>query len=135
MWTVHQTETFKSWFEALDDSAKEDIYAMKKKQPQYTEFFSSAKKTMTPESVRRAEQKAQNVIVRLRLAELRKKADLKQSEISGFSQTSISRLEGRSDLKISTLIEYVHALGMGLEIKAVQKKRSALPREIIILKQ
>ena len=108
---------------------------MKKKAPQYSEFFSSARETMTSDSIRRAEKKAQKAVLTLRLADLRKKADLKQNEIPGFSQTSISRLEGRSDLKISTLVEYVHALGMELEIKAVQKKRTASPKEIMLLKQ
>lgn len=41
--------------------------------------------------------------------------------MTSFSQSSISKIEGRKDIKISTLIDYLDNLGMGLEIRAYSK--------------
>jgi hypothetical protein len=43
------------------------------------------------------------------------------SDIQAFSQTAISKLERRKDMKLSTLIDYVEGIGMGLEIRAYSK--------------
>ncbi|MFZ4618155.1 MAG: hypothetical protein ACOYM2_18405 [Rectinemataceae bacterium] len=42
-----------------------------------------------------------------------------------FTQTSASRLEKRTDWKLSTLIEYLDDIGMGLELRAYPKKAKA----------
>src|SRR6185295_19147180 len=96
-----------------------------KRTKKYSDFFASSAKTMSQDSLRKAEDKAQRTILQLRLADLRKQAHIKQTDVPGFSQASISRLEGRTDVKLSTLVDYVHALGMELQIKAIPKKRSA----------
>lgn len=104
---------------------------------QYSDFFTKAKKSMNLESVGRAERKAENILFNLKLADLRKKIGLKQTEISGFSQTSISRIETREDLKLSTLISYINALGMNIEIRAVSKsgkRKKEKDQNILILK-
>ena len=101
-----------------------------------TNFFTSAEKTMSRGAVERAEKKANNILLGLQLAELRKKADIKQNELPGFSQTSISRLEARGEnIKLSTLIEYVHALGMEIEIKAIRKTNPAAPKAVVLLRE
>jgi DNA-binding XRE family transcriptional regulator len=58
----------------------------------------------------------------LALAELRQTRHLTQVQLAehlGISQGNVSRLEGRSDVYLSTLRSYVEALGGHLEIAAV----------------
>ena len=55
-------------------------------------------------------------------------------EFANFSQTSISRLEKRKDIRISTLIEYLNNLGMGLEIRTYPKNNVKKENEEILLK-
>jgi transcriptional regulator with XRE-family HTH domain len=43
----------------------------------------------------------------------------KMAEILGVAQSKISKVEHRTDLFISTLAEYVRALGGELEVRAV----------------
>lgn len=87
---------------------------------------------MSENAVRRAHVKAEQEILSIRLAQLREEQNVKQSEMNNFSQTSVSKIEKRNDMKISTLIDYLDNLGMGLEILAYSKtNRSA---EKVLLK-
>jgi transcriptional regulator with XRE-family HTH domain len=70
----------------------------------------------------------------IKLGQLREKRGLKQNEVENFSQTSVSRLEKRRDIKISTLVEYLNSLGMGLEIKTYPKDKSVGSKEEVLLK-
>jgi DNA-binding XRE family transcriptional regulator len=57
----------------------------------------------------------------VRLAELRQSRGLSQAELAeraGVKQANISRIEGRDDLKISTLVKVVAAMGATLSIRA-----------------
>lgn len=63
------------------------------------------------------------MIFKLKLAELRKKFGIKQSDIKGFSQVSISRIESRNGIRFFTLIDYIHTCGLGLEIKVIPLKK------------
>jgi DNA-binding XRE family transcriptional regulator len=57
----------------------------------------------------------------VRLAELRKSRGMSQEELAeraGVRQANISRIEGRDDLKISTLVRIVEAMGASLSIRA-----------------
>lgn len=87
---------------------------------------------MSEEAVRKAHLRAEQEILTIRLAQLREEQKIKQSEMENFSQTSVSKIEKRKDIKISTLIEYLDNLGMGLEILAYPKNNSA--SEKILLK-
>jgi molecular chaperone GrpE (heat shock protein) len=89
---------------------------------------------MTPESVARSRIMAEQEILTIRLAQLREKLGVKQDEFDNFSQTSISRLEKRKDIRISTLIEYLDNLGMGLEIKTFPKKKKKNIKEEVLLR-
>ena len=80
---------------------------------------------MNPESVKRAYIKAEQDIMAIRLAQLREGQNIKQSEMANFSQSSVSKIEKRKDLKISTLIDYLDSLGMGLEIMTYPKYSDA----------
>ncbi|WP_061249315.1 hypothetical protein [Leptospira alstonii] len=70
---------------------------------QYSDFFSEANKLMSPESIKKANKKADNILLKLKLSDLRKGVGLKQTEIPGFAQTSISRIESRADLSITSI--------------------------------
>jgi DNA-binding XRE family transcriptional regulator len=57
----------------------------------------------------------------VRLAELRQSRGLSQAELAervGVKQANISRIEGRDDLKVSTLAKLVAAMGATLSIRA-----------------
>ena len=62
----------------------------------------------------------------LSLRELRQDLALTQQQVADradMTQSELSRLEGRSDLRVSTLRRYVEALGGELEISVVVGKR------------
>lgn len=90
------------------------------KTEKYTDFFEEAEKNMSEDSIRRAEREAKKIMLNLGLAELRKHAGHSQSEIPGYRQSSVSKIEARKDMKISTLVSYCLSLGLGVEINAVQ---------------
>ena len=89
---------------------------------------------MNPESVSRSRIMAEQEILTIRLGQLREKLGVKQDEFENFSQTSISRFEKRKDIRLSTLIEYLDNLGMGLEIKTFPKKKTKKINEEILLR-
>jgi len=89
---------------------------------------------MTPESVARSRKIAEQEILTIKLGQLREKLGIKQDEFNNFSQTSISRLEKRKDIRISTLIDYLDNLGMGLEIKTFPKKKVRKIKEEVLLR-
>lgn len=76
---------------------------------------------MNDEQVRRARIAAEREILAIRLSELRERQGVKQSDIKAFTQTAVSKLEKRKDMKLSTLIEYLEGIGMGLEIRVYRK--------------
>jgi hypothetical protein len=46
----------------------------------------------------------------------------------------VSRLEKRKDIKISTLVEYLNGLGMGLEIKTYPKNKNRKIKDEVLLR-
>ncbi len=87
------------------------------------------------ERLERAKRNAEKEIFQIRLSELRNKMGIRQEDVKGFTQSSISKLESRKDIKISTLIEYLDNIGMGVEIKAYPKnKRKKTTGEVVLLK-
>jgi hypothetical protein len=89
---------------------------------------------MSVESVERSRKKAEQEILAIKLGQLREKRGLKQDEIKNFSQTSVSRLERRSDIKISTLVDYLSSLDMGLEIRTYPKSKNNKMTEEVLLR-
>ncbi len=100
----------------------------------YKKFFKEAEKVLPADRIKRAKEKTQDLILKMRLAELRESMAINQTEIKGFTQSNVSRLETRKDLKLSTLIKYIHSLGMELIIKAKPKRKRSKTDEILLLK-
>ncbi len=106
---------------------------MKKTKKVYRDAIKSMEGVMTRESIERSRRKARKEILRIRLAELRKLGKLTQSQVKGFSQVDVSKLENRNDMKVSTLIKYVRGLGADIEIKARLKDQDE-EEEITLVK-
>ena len=92
---------------------------------------------MDKHHVDKAHAKARDMLFQIKLADLRKEAGLTQEDISDFSQSGLSKIESRSDMKISTLIQYLHSIGMKLEIKATRDEtgKTKKKKEYILLKE
>jgi transcriptional regulator with XRE-family HTH domain len=77
---------------------------------------------MSPERRARVKADAARMIAEeMTLRDLRKALEMTQEKLAhelGVKQVSVSNLEKRSDMLISTLREYVEALGGELEIRA-----------------
>lgn len=88
-----------------------------------------------PKRAKRAEARAQREAHKIRLAELRKLGKLTQSQVKGFTQVEVSKIENREDMKVSTLIRYVQGLGADIKIIASLKDGDhGLEEEITLLK-
>ena len=85
---------------------------------------------MSPAVLAKARKMAEQESLNIRLAMLREKYGIKQSEIEKFTQTAVSKLENRKDIRISTLIDYLDSLDMGLEITAYP--RNTAQKEILL---
>lgn len=75
-----------------------------------------------PERRKRVEEIGHAYDVLLGLAELRESRGLTQSRLADemrVSQPNVSKVEGKEDIRLSTLRHYVEALGGHLEIRAV----------------
>ena len=96
-----------------------EIKALKKTRP-----ISELDARMDPAVLAKAKKMAERESLNIRLSMLREKYGIKQSEITNFTQTAVSKLENRKDIRISTLIDYLDSLGMGLEITAYPRNSS-----------
>jgi hypothetical protein len=91
-------------------------------------------KTMSPEQVQKARVAADREVLSIELSKLRESQGIKQSEFSSFTQTAISKLEKRRDMKLSTLIEYLSQIGMGIEILVYRKAARGRGRKQTLLR-
>lgn len=76
---------------------------------------------MSPESRARAEERARAMLAEMPLHELRQARRMTQetmAEALGASQASVSKMERRTDVYVSTLRRYIEAMGGELEILA-----------------
>lgn len=81
---------------------------------------------LSPEASARVTQRAKKELEELTLRELRMGLSLTQQQVADkadMTQSELSRLESRSDHRISTLRRYVEALGGELEISVVVGKK------------
>ena len=100
-----------------------------------TDFINELSTMLPSERVKRAKEDANKEIFLIHLSELRNKMGIRQEDVKSFTQSSISKLESRKDLKISTLLDYLNNIGMGIEIKVFPKKKTKnMKDEILLLK-
>ncbi len=84
--------------------------------------FKGLQAKMSPESRARSQAKARQMIREMALDELRAARDLTQEHLAkvlGVKQSAVSKLERRTDMYISTLRDFIKAMGGSLEIRAV----------------
>lgn len=91
-------------------------------------------KDVSQKRLEKIEKETSNEIFKIRLSELRKKNNIKQTDVKSFSQSALSKLESRKDMKISTLIEYLKNINMGLEIRAIPKGKHSKKDEAVLVK-
>jgi len=87
-----------------------------------TRNFRQLMEAMPPARRKRVEERFQESIAAMPLDALRKAREMTQlqlGEVLGVHQSEVSKIENRADICVSTLIEYVEALGGHLEIRAV----------------
>jgi len=87
-----------------------------------TRKFRELLKAMPAERQRRIAKRVRDTLVSIPLEEIRKARQMTQvklAEVLGVNQGEISKIEHRTDIYISTLADYVEALGGKLEIRAV----------------
>jgi transcriptional regulator with XRE-family HTH domain len=83
--------------------------------------FRELEAKMSPEARARAEAKAQKMLAEMPLDELREARAMTQvhlAKILGVNQAAVSKLERRTDMYVSTLQDFVRAMGGELKITA-----------------
>jgi len=84
--------------------------------------FSELLEAMPSERRQKVAKRVRDTIAAMPLVQLRRARQMTQvnlAESLGVNQGEVSRIEHRTDLYLSTLAEYVEALGGRLEIRAV----------------
>ena len=77
----------------------------------------------------RIEKRFQQSVAAMPLDELRRAREMTQlqlGEVLGVHQSEVSKIEHRTDICVSTLVEYVEALGGHLELRAIFPDREVL---------
>lgn len=88
---------------------------------------------MSDESIARSNGIYEKELLMINLAELREQYNVKQADIKGFSQPAISRIEGRTDIKLSTLIKYLTQMDLDMEIKVRPRRPTkGVPSEVML---
>ncbi len=98
------------------------------------DYFKKAEKNLPHDKVQEANARAEAKALQYHLKEMREKLGIRQGDMIGFSQESISQIENRKDIKISTLIEYLSSLDVGLEIIAHPNKKEYKKDSYTLLK-
>jgi transcriptional regulator with XRE-family HTH domain len=83
--------------------------------------FNNLKQKMSPAALARAEKRARTMLEEMPLNELRSARLLTQESIAkslGINQAAVSKMERRADMYISTLRDFIAAMGGELEITA-----------------
>ena len=83
--------------------------------------FKTLREKMSPEARERSRRKAEKLIEEMPLNELRAARKLTQEKLAenlNVKQAAVSKLERRTDMYVSTLREFISAMGGELEITA-----------------
>jgi hypothetical protein len=93
--------------------------------------LSELEKKLDPDVIAKARKLYEQDSLNLKLKAIREKYGVNPGDVANFTQTAVSKLENRKDLRISTLIDYLESLGLGLEIAALPKGKNA-KREVLL---
>jgi len=91
-----------------------------------TRKFKELVAEMPEEAQREVAKRIRQTLASMPLDELRRARQMTQTKLAeslGVNQSEVSKIEHRTDVYISTLAEYVEALGGRLEIRAVFRDR------------
>ncbi len=83
--------------------------------------FRTIREKMAPERQERIQKRTEELLAELPLQELRQARALSQKELAevlGLNQATVSKLERRTDMYLSSLRRFVEAMGGELEISA-----------------
>ena len=83
--------------------------------------FRTIREKMDPERQERIQRRTEELLAELPLQELRQARALSQQELAevlGLNQATVSKLERRTDMYLSSLRRFVEAMGGELEISA-----------------
>jgi transcriptional regulator with XRE-family HTH domain len=83
--------------------------------------FSTLREAMSPAAQKRVKSRTRSMLREIRLQELRQTRQVSQEALAsvlGSTQAGVSKLERRNDLYLSSLREYIEALGGTLELRA-----------------
>ncbi|HEV7590148.1 MAG TPA: XRE family transcriptional regulator [Longimicrobium sp.] len=83
--------------------------------------YSELRARMRPEARAAAHERAIEMLLATPLSEMRRAMEMTQEEIAailGTTQANVSQMERRTDMYLSTLRQYIEALGGELEITA-----------------
>ena len=83
--------------------------------------YSELRKLMSPAARREAEDRTQEMLREIRLADIRKVLELTQKDMAerlGVSQAAISSFENQPDMLLKTLSKYLEKLGAELVLTA-----------------
>jgi predicted XRE-type DNA-binding protein len=84
--------------------------------------FNTLRERMSPERRARVEKRVAQTLERMALHELRHARRLNQMQVATglkSAQSEVSKIENRADMHVSTLRQYIEALGGHLEMQAV----------------
>ncbi|WP_257284110.1 helix-turn-helix domain-containing protein [Endozoicomonas sp. SESOKO1] len=95
-----------------------------------TTTLEAFKKELNPAVVEQVEKQAFELLKEMTLADLRKHKGIRQEDLAAAlstKQPSISQIEKREDINLSTLVSYIRALGGELELVARFKDGERIP--------
>jgi ribosome-binding protein aMBF1 (putative translation factor) len=119
-WNVEYTEVFDEWWGGLNEGEQIDI-EKERTTDMSTKPYKLLREKMSPKARAAAAKKTRELLAELPLQELRHVRMLSQEQLAeklNVKQATVSKLERRADMYISTLRNVIKAMGGELEIKA-----------------
>jgi transcriptional regulator with XRE-family HTH domain len=100
--------------------------------------FRALREKMSPEAQEHARAKARQYAEAMALDELREAREMTQqhlAKILGVNQAAVSKLEHRADMYVSTLQDFVRAMGGTLRIEAIFPEGKVEIKQFRLLKR
>jgi hypothetical protein len=129
MWNIESTYEVATWANSLSENERtailEKLLILQEIGPKlgrpFVDTVAGLISSLPPEKVSEAKKKARKEILKINLKEIRQELGIKQVDIAAFSQSSVSKVENKKDMKLSTLVDYLESIGVGIEIKVYPK--------------